>query len=81
MPVIAGISYELFKLAARSDNKLLRLVSIPGLMLQKLTTQEPDDSMIEVAIASLKAVVEDASETAPDSQEEQEQQSAPGGNL
>jgi len=81
LPVIAGISYELFKLAARSDNKLLRLVSIPGLMLQKLTTQEPDDSMIEVAIASLKAVIEDASETAPDSQEEQEQQSAPGGNL
>lgn len=58
LPVISGISYELFKLAAKTEIKILRLFSMPGLMLQKITTQEPDDSMIEVAIASLKAVVQ-----------------------
>lgn len=57
LPVIAGVSYEAFKLAARSNSKLVRLISLPGLMLQKITTQEPDDSMLEVAIASLKAVL------------------------
>lgn len=62
LPVISGISYEIFKLAAKSDSKLVRLISLPGLMLQKLTTQEPDDSMIEIAIASLKAVLEPAPE-------------------
>lgn len=59
LPVISGISYELFKLAAKSDHKLVRLISMPGLMLQKLTTQEPDDSMLEVAIASLNAVIQE----------------------
>lgn len=59
LPVIAGISYEAFKLSARSDSKIVRLISIPGLWLQKITTQEPDDSMLEVAIASLKAVLQD----------------------
>ncbi|HOK43184.1 MAG TPA: DUF1385 domain-containing protein, partial [Thermoclostridium caenicola] len=58
LPVIAGVSYELFKLAARSNSKLVKLISVPGLLLQKITTQEPDDSMLEVAIASLKAVLE-----------------------
>ncbi|HBR02999.1 MAG TPA: DUF1385 domain-containing protein [Ruminiclostridium sp.] len=58
LPVIAGIAYEVFKLAAKTDNKLIRAISMPGLMLQKITTQEPDDSMLEVAIASLKAVVD-----------------------
>lgn len=58
LPVIAGVSYELFKLAARSNNKIIKLVSLPGILLQKITTKEPDDSMLEVAIASLKAVVE-----------------------
>ncbi len=57
LPVIAGVSYEVFKLAAKTDNKLVRIISMPGLMLQKITTKEPDDSMIEVAIASLKAVI------------------------
>jgi len=69
LPVIAGVSYEVFKLAARSNSKLVRLISLPGLMLQKITTQEPDDSMLEVAIASLKAVLaqtEDAKDQAPD---------------
>lgn len=56
LPVIAGVSFEVFKLAAKTDNKLVRVISMPGLMLQKITTKEPDDAMIEVAIASLKAV-------------------------
>ena len=56
IPVIAGISYELIRLAGRSDNFLVRIISAPGMWLQKLTTKEPDDSMIEVAIASVEAV-------------------------
>lgn len=58
LPVIAGVSYEAFKLAARSNNKIVKLISLPGILLQKITTREPDDSMIEVALASLKAVIE-----------------------
>lgn len=56
VPVIAGISYEFIRLAGRSDNVIINIISIPGLMLQKITTKEPDDSMIEVAIASVEAV-------------------------
>lgn len=59
LPVIAGISYEAFKLSAKSNSKFVRIISLPGLLLQKITTQEPDDSMLEVAIASLKAVLQD----------------------
>lgn len=54
IPVIAGISYELIRLAGRSDNFLVRIISAPGMWLQRLTTKEPDDSMIEVAIALWK---------------------------
>lgn len=58
MPVIAGVSYELIRYAgAHTDNTLVRIAITPGLLLQKLTTRQPDDSQIEVAIASLKAVV------------------------
>ena len=58
MPVIAGVSYELIRYAgAHTDNPLIRIAITPGLLLQKLTTRQPDDSQIEVAIASLKAVV------------------------
>lgn len=58
MPVIAGVSYELIRYAgAHTDNPLVRIAITPGLLLQKLTTCQPDDSQIEVAIASLKAVV------------------------
>ncbi len=56
IPVIAGISYEVLKLAGRSDNPIINLLSEPGLAIQKLTTKEPDDSMIEVAIQAVEAV-------------------------
>ena len=56
IPVIAGVSYEFIRLAGRSDNGLVNLLSKPGLLLQKITTREPDDAMIEVGIASVEAV-------------------------
>lgn len=56
IPVIAGISYEVLKLAGRSENPIVNLLSKPGLAIQKLTTKEPDDSMIEVAIQAVEAV-------------------------
>lgn len=56
LPVIAGISYEFLKLAGRSDHPVINLLSKPGLAIQKLTTKEPDDSMIEVAIQAVEAV-------------------------
>ena len=56
IPVIAGISYELIRLAGRSDNLFVRIFSAPGLWLQRLTTKEPDDDMLEVAIASVEAI-------------------------
>ena len=56
IPVIAGVSYEILQLAGRSNSKWMDLVSRPGLWMQGLTTKEPDDSMIEVAIADTEAV-------------------------
>lgn len=56
VPVIAGISYEIIRLAGRSENILIRIISAPGMWMQRLTTKEPDDDMIEVAIASVEAV-------------------------
>lgn len=56
IPVIAGVSYEFIRLAGRFDNWFINLLSVPGLWMQKLTTKEPDDDMIEVAIASVEAV-------------------------
>ncbi len=56
LPVIAGISYELIKWAGYSENPIVTVLSKPGLMLQRLTTKEPDDSMIEVGIQSVEAV-------------------------
>ena len=56
VPVIAGLSYEFIRLAGRSENKVVLFLSKPGLALQKLTTREPDDSMIECAIASVESV-------------------------
>lgn len=56
IPVIAGVSYEFLRLAGRSDSKLVDYLSKPGMWMQGLTTTEPDDSMIEVGIASVEAV-------------------------
>ena len=56
VPVIAGISYELIRLAGRSNSKIIGFLSKPGMAMQKITTKEPDDDMIEVAIASVEAV-------------------------
>lgn len=56
IPVIAGISYEILKLAGSSENPVVNFLSRPGLAIQKLTTKEPDDSMIEVAIQAVEAV-------------------------
>lgn len=61
-PLIAGISYELIKWAGNSESILVKIISAPGMYLQKLTTAEPDDSMIEVAIAAMKGVLEDEPE-------------------
>ena len=57
LPLVAGISYEIIKFASRSTNKYITWLNEPGKWLQRLTTREPDDSQIEVAIASLKAVI------------------------
>lgn len=56
VPLVAGIAYEIIRLAGRRDNRLTRAISVPGLWLQRLTTAEPDDSMLEVAIAAMDAV-------------------------
>jgi len=59
MPVIAGISYELIRLAGKfSRYKIIRIIFYPGLLLQKITTREPDETQLEVAIASLQKILE-----------------------
>ncbi len=62
LPIIVGISYEIIKLAGRYDNFFTRILSAPGLWIQRFTTREPDDSQIEVAIASLKPVLPEKNE-------------------
>ncbi|MEG1929765.1 MAG: DUF1385 domain-containing protein [Anaerovorax sp.] len=57
IPVIAGLSYELLRWAGRSDSAFVKIVSLPGLALQKLTTRKPDEKQLEVAIAAMKAVM------------------------
>lgn len=57
LPVIVGISYELIRLAGRYDNAFTRIISAPGLNLQRLTTREPDEKEIEVAIAAIKPCI------------------------
>lgn len=57
IPVVVGIAYELIKLAGRYSNPFTRVISAPGLWLQRLTTAEPDDGMLEIAIAAMKAVI------------------------
>ena len=57
LPVVAGISYEINRYAGRHDNKLTCALRAPGVWMQHLTTLEPDDSMIEVAIKALSRVI------------------------
>ena len=56
IPLVAAVSYEFIRLAGRSENPIICLLSKPGLWMQKLTTKEPDEEMIEVGIASVEAV-------------------------
>ncbi len=80
LPVVAGVSYEVLKLSGKYCNSpLMKIIITPGLWLQKLTTREPDDSQLEVAIASLKSVLareeassEEVSPEEPSSQKSQE---------
>ncbi len=64
LPITVGISYEIIKFAGRHDNWLTRIISAPGLWFQNFTTQEPDDSMIEVAIAAVTPVLPENPEDA-----------------
>ena len=59
LPLVMGLGYEFIKYAGRHDNLLVRFLSAPGLWMQRLTTKEPDDSMIEVALEAFKAVITD----------------------
>ncbi len=56
LPIVAGISYEILKFLAKFDNWFVRIIKAPGLLLQKITTAQPDDSMVEVAITAFKTV-------------------------
>ncbi len=56
IPIIAGVSYEMIRLAGNSDSKFVQIISYPGMLMQKLTTKEPDADMVEVAIAAVEAV-------------------------
>jgi len=60
LPLIAGISYEVLRLSGNSDNALVKIISKPGLWMQKITTREPDDDMLEVAIVATRAILEDS---------------------
>lgn len=62
LPVVAGISYEIIRWAGKSKSRIVCLISRPGMWLQKITTREPDDSQLEVAIESMKAVLTDNKE-------------------
>ena len=59
LPITVGVGYELIKLAGRKNNLFTRIISAPGMWLQHLTTKEPDDSMIECAIAAMNEVIPD----------------------
>ena len=58
VPIVAGVAYEIIKLVGKYDNFITKIISYPGMMLQKFTTNEPDDSQLEVALESLKAVLD-----------------------
>jgi uncharacterized protein YqhQ len=54
LPLVAGISYEIIRYSAKHPNSILKVVTFPGLLLQKITTQPPDDSQLEIAIRALE---------------------------
>ena len=62
LPVVSGLSYELIRWAGRSRNSVVGLLSKPGMWMQKITTREPDEGQLEVAIAAMKAVLTDNKE-------------------
>lgn len=62
LPLVTGLSYEFIRYAGKHDNVLVKVLAAPGLWMQKLTTKEPDDNMIEIALASFKAVIDDEDE-------------------
>ncbi len=62
LPIVTGLSYEFIRYAGKHDNVLVKILAAPGLWMQKLTTKEPDDDMIEIALASFKAVIDDEDE-------------------
>lgn len=62
LPIVTGLSYEFIRYAGKHDNVLVKVLAAPGLWMQKLTTKEPDDDMIEIALASFKAVIDDEDE-------------------
>ena len=64
LPIVAGVSYEILKALAKTKNKFFLVFKAPGLLLQRITTREPDDGMMECAIAAMQAVLarEDAEE-------------------
>ena len=62
LPITCGVGYELLRVCGKYDNALTRIISTPGVWMQRITTKEPDDSMIEVAIASLEAVLPETQE-------------------
>lgn len=57
IPIVVGVGYELIRYCGRNDNMLTRVIAAPGLWMQRITTKEPDDGMIEVAIAAMKEVI------------------------
>ena len=67
LPVVAGVSYEILRLLSKTDSKFFYIFKIPGLLLQRLTTREPDDSMIECAVAAFQTVMDmEADATIPE---------------
>ncbi len=62
LPIVAGISYEFLKFAAKGENLFFRAIRWPGMQLQRLTTAQPDDSMVEVAILAFTAALDEVSD-------------------
>lgn len=69
LPLVAGLSYEVLRFAAKSDNPLTRIIRAPGMGLQHLTTKEPTEDMLEVAIASFKRAMQDVNENEKENKE------------